>query len=168
MSAEPRFLTLVRHAQAAPASAAADDRDRPLTERGRQDARALRARLESESGGVPPIDRVACSAAVRTRETLALLEPALGAAAREAVPEASLYLASADALGARAEAAFADGSRHALLVGHNPGLEALCARLAGAPGFAMRPCERVVLRFDGAGTGPGDATLVSRDAPGGV
>lgn len=182
MSAQARFLTLVRHAEAAEAAHGQPDRDRPLTERGRRQASALAPRLgiaEGASGNVsgaggdrgegrpavPAVDLVACSDARRTRRTLALLLPALGAAGREAAVEGALYLAGADALAARADAAFAGGARHALILGHNPGLERLCARLAGAPGLALATCERVTLLLPAGTAAPGTGEIVLRDAP---
>ena len=108
---------------------------------------------------------MACSDATRTRRTLAILRPALGVAGDGAELDAALYLASAEALARRADALFEGGARHPLIVGHNPGLEGLCARLTGEPGLTMGTCARFTLRFDGAGTGPGDAVAVRRDVP---
>ena len=167
---ERRHLTLVRHAEAAPARDGEDDRERALTERGRRAARALAARLEGNGGAVadgPAVDAVVSSDATRTRQTLEVLAPALGRAARDAAVEGALYLAGADALAARADAAFGAGARHALIVGHNPGLERLYARLVGAPGATLAPGERVTLRLAGATASPGDAEPVARDAPAG-
>ena len=168
----------MRHAQAVAASDEAGDAARALSARGRRDAAALAALLAGDAApDAPPIDRVACSAATRTRETLALLLPALGAAGRDATLDEGLYLASADALAERVDALFAGGARHPLLVGHNPGLERLCARLLGAPGLVMDTCARFTLRFDGPeaepgegpdsgpGAGPGTATRVAHDVP---
>ena len=167
----------MRHAQAVAATDEAGDAARTLSARGRRDAAALAALLAGATPGVPRIDRVACSAATRTRETLALLLPALGVAGRDATVDEGLYLASADALAERVDALFAGGARHPLLVGHNPGLERLCARLLGAPGLVMDTCARFTLRFDGPeagpeegpdsgpGAGPGTATRVAHDVP---
>lgn len=163
-TAAARFLTLVRHAQAEPASGGGPDADheRALTARGRRDAEALAASLATAVEGVAPIDRVLSSDATRTRQTLALLAPALGPAGGGAAFERALYLASADALAERVGTALADGSRHVLLVGHNPGIELLGARLAGAPGLAMGTCARLTLRLGDGAPAPGGATIAAR------
>ena len=162
---QARLLTLVRHARAEPATEGRDDFERALDARGRRDAVALAALLSTQAEGVPPVDRVLCSDAARARETLSPVLPALGAAGERASFERALYLATADALAERAARALAEGARHVLLVGHNPGLEALCARLAGAPGLAMDTCARFTLRLDGAALDPGAATVAAHDVP---
>src|SRR5262249_52736927 len=71
-------------------------------------------------------DLILCSPARRTRETLVLIEPALG----KAVPtkfDHKLYLASSDGLLQQLQQV-ADKNSGVLLIGHNPGLE----RLAGS------------------------------------
>ncbi len=129
MSVTPttRRIHLLRHAKSSWDDPALDDHDRPLARRGLK-ASARLARWIRESNVRPGL--VLCSTAVRARETLVRIEPALEAPA--VVFEAGLYHAWADDLLARLQTV-ADDVAEVLLVGHNPGLEELCMLLA-APG----------------------------------
>ena len=114
-----RPLILLRHAHAESATAGQDDIARPLSATGLAEARAAGDWLREH--GLRP-DRVLCSTAARTRETLAALGD-IGAG--EIYEDASIYEASPGTL-----ASLADANRDAerlLLVGHNPGLEQLAA-----------------------------------------
>ena len=137
-----RELILLRHAHAEPAAAGQDDASRPLDATGREEARAAGDWLREH--GLRP-DRVLCSPATRTRETLAALGD-IGAG--EIYEEASIYEASPGTL-----ASLADANRDAerlLLVGHNPGLEQLAALMhSGQTGDyrGMPPGGIAVLRL---------------------
>ena len=114
-----RQLILLCHAHAESATAGQDDIARPLSATGLAEARAAGDWLREH--GLRP-DRVLCSTAARTRETLAALGD-IGAG--EIYEDASIYEASPGTL-----ASLADANRDAerlLLVGHNPGLEQLAA-----------------------------------------
>lgn len=75
-------------------------------------------------------DEILCSAARRTRETLALLLPRLCGEATIRI-ERGLYLAGAEQLLARIRTV-PDTAACLLVIGHNPGLEELAGLLAGA------------------------------------
>ena len=114
-----RELILLRHAHAESATAGQDDIARPLSATGLAEARAAGDWLREH--GLRP-DRVLCSTATRTRDTLAALGDIGGAEVHE---DAAIYDASPGTL-----VALADANRDAerlLLVGHNPGLEQLAA-----------------------------------------
>ncbi|HTL14317.1 MAG TPA: histidine phosphatase family protein [Thermomonas sp.] len=150
-----RELILLRHAHADAAAPGQDDPDRPLSATGREEARAAGDWLREH--GLRP-DRVLCSPARRTRETLEALG-AIGAPAPTLEP--SIYEASAGTL-----AALADANRDAerlLLVGHNPGLERLAALMhSGQSGDyrGMPPGGIAVLRLPAdAAIEPGVAAL---------
>lgn len=117
-------LVLLRHAKALPAAAGQDDRDRPLAARGRADAATMAGWLLG-AGWRP--DLVLCSAATRTRETLAIVGATLPCPHR--MEEPRLYLASRGELRARIRA-IEPGCGTAMIIGHNPGLEELVAALA--------------------------------------
>ena len=70
-----RELILLRHAHAEPATTGQSDLDRPLSPQGLAEAEAV-ARWLKEQGLVP--DRVLCSPARRTRETLEAVMDAIG------------------------------------------------------------------------------------------
>jgi phosphohistidine phosphatase len=123
-------LYLLRHAKAAPQAAGAEDRDRPLAEKGERAMREVGAWAE-EAGLAPEL--ILCSPAVRTRQTLVLLLPHIGGRP-EVKLEDGLYLADAEALAARLRRVAAKCAS-VLLLGHNPGLHELAALLMrGAAG----------------------------------
>lgn len=120
-------LFLLRHAKSSWEDSAQDDRDRPLSPRGRRAAAALSGYIAS--AGIQP-DLVLCSPARRTRETLEAIRPSLGDQAETSVEEA-LYGASAGDLMHRLRSVGpATGS--VLLVGHNPGIQELAMGLTRA------------------------------------
>lgn len=122
-------LVLFRHAKSSWANPGASDFDRPLNKRGRRAAPMMAAWLAGQ-GWAP--DLVLCSAARRTQETLALVQPHLGAGT--VVIERALYLATVPTLRQHI-ARIPDGAGRALVIGHNPGLELLAAELdpGGSP-----------------------------------
>ena len=150
-----RQLILLRHAHAESATAGQDDIARPLSATGLAEARAAGDWLREH--GLRP-DRVLCSTAARTRETLAALGD-IGAG--EIYEDASIYEASPGTL-----ASLADANRDAerlLLVGHNPGLEQLAALMhSGQTGDyrGMPPGGIAVLKLPvDVNIEPGIATL---------
>jgi phosphohistidine phosphatase len=122
-------LLLMRHGEAEAAFGADGDFDRPLTPRGRDQARKAAARLR-RARACP--DLALSSPALRARESATLVASGLGCLSAlhfepqcyPGAPEALLQLiGQTDA-----------GIGTLLLVGHNPGLSALARRLA-----ALRP-----------------------------
>lgn len=150
-----RELILLRHAHADPAAAGQDDHERPLSATGRAEAEAAGDWLREH--GLRP-DRVLCSTAARTRQTL----DALGdIGAGEVYEDVAIYEASPGTL-----ATLADANRDAerlLLVGHNPGLEQLAALIhSGQTGDyrGMPPGGIAVLKLPlDANVEPGVGTL---------
>ena len=118
-----RELILLRHAHAEPADNGQADIDRPLSPHGLAEAEAA-GRWLLEQRLVP--DRVLCSPARRTRETL---EAVLGLTGYvEQRLDERVYEATPGTL-----AALVDEHREVerlLLVGHNPGLEQLVALMS--------------------------------------
>ena len=119
-------LYVLRHAKSSWDDPALADDDRPLSARGRKNSAALADHVRRE--GISP-EIVLCSAALRTRETLAALLPALEGDTEIRI-ESRLYGASTEELLTRLREVPAP-TRSVLLVGHNPGLESLVERLAG-------------------------------------
>ena len=117
-------LWLLRHAKSSWDRPGLDDRERPLTRRGERAAALLRAYLEAEE--IRP-DLVLCSSALRTRETLAQILPALGTELTIRI-EPRLYGADpAELLEVVCGVRDAGG---VLLIGHNPGMQELAIALA--------------------------------------
>ncbi len=121
-----RELLILRHAKSSWEDPGQADFDRLLNQRGVDDGRRL-GRVYAE--GLPPPDRVLCSPARRTRDTLAFLIPDL-VDPRHVAYEDALYLAGAETLLDWLRAAPA-ACRVLMLVGHNPGLTDLVNLLRG-------------------------------------
>ena len=119
-----KTLWLLRHAKASAGGAGLSDRDRPLSPRGRDAAERIGRHLAERE--VRP-ELVLCSSALRTRETIELVEKGLGAGLAVEF-EDELYLASERDLRKRVEQVADVGS--VMLVGHNPGLGELALQLA--------------------------------------
>lgn len=132
-------LTLLRHAEALASSR--DDRSRELSQRGRGQARALGEALR-ERGFSP--GAVLRSPAARAGATAEILLGALGLDPEVVVAE-GLYGASAGEMAAIV-AAEGGSAESLLVVGHNPGIEALASALGGKP-LGMGTCGCVILRF---------------------
>ena len=157
-----RRVYLLRHAKSSWKDPALADRDRPLSGRGRREAKAMCRHLGQQR--VDP-DLVLCSTAERARQTLEGVEPAFGRGAVRV--ERELYGAGPTDLLTRLRE-IAPSVRSVMVIGHNPGLEELALLLAG-DGSERRQLEEkfptgalATLAFRGpwAGLEPGAAELV--------
>jgi phosphohistidine phosphatase len=132
-----KTLMLLRHAKSSWADSTLEDHDRPIQDKGRGRAANLAAWLDDRGIGC---DLVLCSTALRTRQTLEIVLPVLGNP--EVRFEPAIYEADADALLALIQAIGEEHER-VLLVGHDPGLQLLAAKLAmTATGDAMERLKR--------------------------
>lgn len=167
-----KTLHLLRHAKSSWDEPGLEDHDRPLAERGSNDARALADALRTHPISV---DLVLCSTARRARQTLDPLRESLGSDVRVRY-ERGLFHAPGDVCLARLRK-LGPGVDHVLLVGHSPGLDELLALLVteGAPELRAALAHKfptgtlVSLEMDiprfGALT-PGSARLVAVRRPG--
>jgi phosphohistidine phosphatase len=120
-------LSLLRHAKSSWDDADIDDFERPLSKRGANAAPEMgRAMRELK---LKP-DLVLCSAAVRTRATVALVLLELGPPAPEVRYDEELYLASPKVMLDHIHK-IDDRFGHIMMVGHNPGTHALALELTG-------------------------------------
>lgn len=165
-------LILLRHAKSDWGDATTSDFDRPLSKRGVEAAPRMGAYM-ARSGAMPEL--ILCSAAVRTRETLALLLPELKPPPPRIEYEDELYLAPATAMLRRLRA-LPPGPRRVMVIGHNPGMQALALDLTGtgkreeisAITSKFPTCGLAVLTFPvkrWADVGPAAGTLVDFMAP---
>jgi len=140
---KPKRLFLLRHAKSSREDPFLDDFDRPLNKRGNRAAHAMAEWLAARNLHV---DLVFCSAATRTRETLAAVRPALGATTEVRV-ERRLYLADDDTI--LETLAQLDESpqppAQVMVIGHNPGLEDLALRLV--PPGEIETRRRIATKF---------------------
>lgn len=140
-------LYLLRHAEPEPWQADSEDFGRDLSRSGRRQARWLVDELAEE---VRAVERVLCSPALRAVQTLRPWLEKRPDLLRVADYCPSLYLASPGTLHALAQDAF-EAFNAVLIVGHNPGLQALARHFADArPGSgarAMRPASLVAFDF---------------------
>ncbi len=126
-----KTLYLLRHAksdQTVGGAEALKDHLRPLAPRGVKAAQRIEAYLAAHRIAV---DRIYCSTATRTRETLDLIREGLES------PSVSfrdkLYLASCDDLIAFVQS-IPDAIKSAMIIGHNPGFHDLALTLTGRAG----------------------------------
>ncbi|MER5636498.1 histidine phosphatase family protein [Kitasatospora sp. NPDC002227] len=130
MSADtPRRIIVLRHAKADWPDQVADH-ERPLADRGRQQAPEAGQWL-ADSGANP--DYVLCSTALRTRETWKLAAHELPKRTRRTVYEDRIYEASPGEIIAVLQET-PEEYTDLILVGHNPGVMGLTQILAGDAG----------------------------------
>ncbi|MBO1755954.1 histidine phosphatase family protein [Allobranchiibius sp. CTAmp26] len=122
-------LVLIRHAQAASGDGDTPDHDRPLTERGRQDAAALGRWLKDAD--IRP-QETRCSTATRTRETWAAV---VEASAIGAIVEHDQRVYNADPPALLDVLREVDPKTETVaMVGHAPGIPLLAADLSDGQG----------------------------------
>lgn len=128
---------LLRHAKSSWADVTIEDHDRPLQDKGRRRAANLGRWLDDRGLGC---DLVLCSTALRTRQTLDIVLPVLGAP--QVRYEPTIYEADASALLTLLRG-LDDSIERVLVVGHDPGLQLLVTSLAmTATGDAMERLKR--------------------------
>lgn len=146
-------LWLLRHARARPASSNEKDRDRRLTDSGRETARKLGGWIESAGLAVPV--QVLVSPAERTRETARLVLD--GLEAPEQLVERALWEALEEDLIDVLQRH--QNAESLLLVGHNPGFEWLVQWLTNQrPRLGMQPGTLAIIDLDRAPS-PGSGKL---------
>ena len=139
----PRLL-LLRHAKSSWDAVSSDDFDRPLNGRGRSAAPVMGSHIAVH--GFAP-EKILCSSARRTRETLAALLPYLDEDIEIRLSR-ELYLAGEDRTIDQIRAH--GGSASTLLViGHNPGLQETALALAADDDPAIR--DAIAEKFPTAG-----------------
>lgn len=152
-------LIVLRHAKAVHALGLADI-ERPLTERGRRDSAGTGDWLR-DAGLVP--DRVVCSPAQRTRETLEHL--GLGAGeGPEVAFESGVYDNDVDTLLSLLRESPAR-ARSVLLIGHNPSMHELVQDLTGDAPERFPTCALAVIELAGGWADIGTGVLTAFRTP---
>src|SRR3954447_6188021 len=151
-------LLLMRHCQAA-AGEEWSDHERPLTDKGRTDARAMGRWIADR--GIRP-DVVRCSSALRVRQTWSARARAFPAPPQPSFLR-SIYLAGPDAM-LESLQDVPDEAGTVMVVGHNPTvpqvLEALTGETHGFPAGSV-----AVVEVEGPWAGPGPGRLVDFARP---
>ncbi|HEU5294198.1 MAG TPA: histidine phosphatase family protein [Burkholderiaceae bacterium] len=122
-----KTLYLVRHAKSSRDDPTLADRDRPLTDRGRDDAPVIGKRLARRR--VLP-DLIVSSPALRALTTAQLIAAEVGYPRKHIVVDDQLYAAGVDDLLAVIQGTD-DKIDRLMLFGHNPEFSDLASRLAG-------------------------------------
>jgi phosphohistidine phosphatase len=163
-----RTLYLLRHAKSSWDDPGLEDRERPLAPRGRKAAKKI-ARWAEEHDVRPQL--VLCSDALRARQTLERVLPALGDP--KVSVEGALYAASKETLLGRVQT-LPDEVEAAMLIGHNPGIADLVLALSTPGEQRARAAEKLptgalaTLRAEverWSGLRPGSASLVAFVVP---
>ena len=151
-----RYLTLIRHAKSDWDNPDLDDHDRPLNERGKRVAPLMGRILASkyfgaDLHGIPKPDVVLSSTAVRARTTAIFIGEASKIPEDDIDLEPGLYEASADDI-VEIIKELPEEFEHAVLVGHNPGMQSCAERLLGYGQEAeeighLPTCGTVLLRL---------------------
>ncbi len=136
-----RRLILFRHAKAEPRAAGEDDFDRPLAERGREDA-ALVGQALARQGFAP--DAALISPARRAAETWIYARDAFPRIRAELMR--GLYNAGPEDIRAAIERV-ADRSETLMVIGHNPGLHELAVELLIEASASHAEIERIASSF---------------------
>ncbi len=132
-----RWLWIVRHGQAAN-SYSLPDFERPLTQRGREDALVVGQNMLSTTG---ELEYVVASSAPRALATAILIA---GTSADVVEEQTHLYMASTETL-LTAVRAIAGDIRCAAIVGHNPGISDLANLLTRKKEYRLAPLEALCL-----------------------
>lgn len=138
-----KTLFLVRHAKSSRDDPSLPDRDRPLDDRGRQDAPKVGKRLARRD--VRP-DLLLSSSALRALTTAHLIAEEVGYKRKDIVADDRLYASSADDLLAVVRALDNKLDR-VMLFGHNPEFTDLAHRLSSGI-IDLPTCAVVELHFD--------------------
>ena len=158
-----KTLYLVRHAKSSRDDPSLPDRERPLDDRGRQDAPVMGKRLSKR--GVKP-DLLVSSPALRALTTAQLIADEIGYQRKDIVVDERLYASSPDDLLA-VICALDDKVDRVMLFGHNPEFTDLAHRLSSEV-IDMPTCAIAEFRFDAkawADVGEVGPAKVKLDAP---
>lgn len=158
-----KFLTVVRHAKSSWDQPGLADHDRPLNARGRLAAPAIARFLCNTyfggSGETPlltPPDTLVSSTAARTLATSEFLSRQFGLAKDRISLDSRLYLAQPSVV-LEVVRGLDESARHAVVVGHNPGLHDFCNRLLSRASIPKMPtCTAVIMSLPHAYWGLAD------------
>jgi phosphohistidine phosphatase len=138
-----KTLTIIRHAKADWPDNVADF-ERPLLERGRNDARMMGEYLNRMNCN---FDLVLCSKAKRARQTLQFLQKELPIAEHQITFDEGLYMASVNTV-IKAIEALPNSLNRVAIVGHNPTQTDLCNVLTNDHLSNLSTCGVYTIAFE--------------------
>ncbi len=138
-----KTLYLLRHAKSSWSFDDLSDQERPLNDRGRDDAPRMGQALAKR--GIKP-DALVSSSAVRALSTAVLVARELGFPHEKITVDPAIYRADAEALIAIIQA-LPDAAESALLVGHNPTITEAANALSPTEFNELPTAAVVCLRF---------------------
>jgi len=140
-----KTLLVLRHAKSSWDDQSLDDHERPLNARGERDAPRM-GRLARKKR--LPVELIISSDALRARVTAQAMADAIGYGG-QILLDPRLYHASAADILAVLRSAVDNNVATVMIVGHNPGLEDLVARLTGDPeGLPTAALAQIALPID--------------------
>lgn len=139
-----RYLTLIRHASANQQQAYQSDKDRSITEMGRQQIKNIAAQLQKK---VCFPDYLLCSPALRTIQTAEILCQKLNIGPKVINLNSELY--SGNLKDILCTLCAANTSQQFFLIGHNPTLSCLAHTLCpGTKSITLPTAGVISLKFD--------------------
>jgi phosphohistidine phosphatase len=154
-----KTLYLLRHAHAGKGSAKLRDFDRPLDEKGLEEAPLMAARLEkSLRDRGDSIALILSSPALRTLTTARIFARTLQDGDAEVVLEPQVYMASSSRL-LQILRRLDDRIDSVLLVGHNPAISDLANEMSQASIHDIPPCGMVILQLPVDSWGEADSGM---------
>ncbi len=159
-----KTLFIVRHAKSSWDEAGLDDRERPLNERGKEEAPKMGKHLAGYS--VKP-DLITSSPAVRALKTAEKIAKELGFKKSDVVADEGIYTFNGGSL-MDVVRGFDDRYKSVMMVGHNPAITSFANELSNAGIDNIPTCGVVLLRLDTAkwkDVGKGAGTLLEFDYP---
>ncbi len=139
-----RALTLIRHAKSSWKDSRLSDFERPLNARGLDNAPLMGASLKQQ--GVR-FDLMVSSPARRAQDTAHLIATAVDYAPDRVQWESTIYDATLERLMAVIHG-LPDHAREVALIGHNPGITALCNYLSSAAIDNLPTCATARIEFE--------------------
>jgi phosphohistidine phosphatase len=140
-----KTLLVLRHAKSSWDDQSLDDHERPLNARGERDAPRM-GRLARKKR--LPVELIISSDALRARVTAQAMADAIGYGG-QILLDPRLYHASAADILTVLRSAVDNNVGTVMIVGHNPGLEDLVARLTGDPeGLPTAALAQIALPID--------------------
>jgi phosphohistidine phosphatase len=140
-----KTLLVLRHAKSSWDDSSLDDHERPLNARGEREAPRMGRLARKQRLGV---ELIISSDALRARLTAEAVADAMGYRG-QILLDPRLYHAGATEILAVLRSAVEDSVATVMIVGHNPGLEDLVARLTGEPeGLPTAALAQIALPID--------------------